>query len=234
MANTETVQPATALRSAPSRPEWLLIGANLGLGALLWGDELSDYQVAGTIPSLIFPFLVGLVALLALPWFRHLAPLPRRLGRLACLPSLLGSATYVLLALVALIPPFTLGAMFFVGEVAAERTIQEVPSPDGSRIATVILHPVGAYGRGWGRVIIRVHHAVFPLVEREIHHVSATRTARGDPMEYIQWKDDDTIWISETDEEIKIGVVESRPPTVMFMIYLIAGIVRFVATGGKG
>jgi hypothetical protein len=212
---------------------WFLIGENVLFGAMLWATELTDVQVAGTLPSLLFPFLIGLIALVSLD-LRSPGAARTWLLRLACFPSLLGAASHALLAMLVLVPPFTLGGMFWVAEVAGQKNIQSVASPNGSLVATVVLQPVGAYGRGWGHVFVNVHHVALPMVEREVFYLPVTRTARGDPMEYVSWDDDNTLRISETGETVDVHTLRWRRPTIILIVGLVAGIVQFLATAGHG
>jgi hypothetical protein len=95
-----------------------LVGLNLALGFALWVGECTDYQLAGTIPSLLFRPGVALVALLSLWSVRRWARFPRRLVRLSCLPSLVGGGTFLLSVLLFLVPPFTLGGLYDVAHSA--------------------------------------------------------------------------------------------------------------------
>lgn len=196
-----------------------VVGVSLILGFVLWFGYFTDYSLAGTIPDLLFPPLVGFIAIKAI------GHTPSRL-----LKHLLGLHVFAgfipfFVILIALTPPFLLGTLFTASEIAEETRIQREISPDGLRIADVYFRPVGPYASGNGRVYIRVKYRLFPLVERDVFAHSGSH-ADEDTTEYVSWKDSDTLYVRETFQDIKLGFVEGRIPG---FIYVVVTVVRFFA-----
>ncbi len=204
-----------------------LVALNLLAGLFLWFLYATDFSLNGTIPDLLFPVLVLIFAFVSLfITFKKTIPWWRILVFLAHLPSILGGGLFFLTTCLLFVPPFTLGTMFQVSEIAGETLIQRATSPDGSRAALVYFRPVGAYTSGSGRVFIRVRRTLIPFLERDIYYVSSSH-AHKYTSDYLQWQDNDTIYIPETDEEIPVGIIKPEIPEVIIIPY---GIFRFFAT----
>ncbi len=174
-----------------ARPTWVraVIVVNLTAGVLLWFFYVTDYSWAGTIPDVLFAPIVGLVAWLSwLVLHRSGASKNGRPYLRALLPSLVGGGLPLLLAVVMWIPPFTLGAFFYVDEVINEQVLQREVSPDGHMIATVTFRGVGAYGSGNGRVSVQVSRRGLPLLERQVYYEGRSYTDR-DTHTYLKWND---------------------------------------------
>lgn len=196
------------------------LAANLHLGAAMWFFYFTDYSWAGRVLDLVFPPAVALLGIssLAVAWSAS-----SRLGRLgatlSCLPSLIGGGLYctalALLAFLSLLNPGVLMGLFFhLHEISGEKLIQETVSPDGSRVAQVYFRGVGAYSAGNGRITVRVKHRLIPLVERDVYYVPVTYEAGEGATHYLSWTDNDTLFIPETQEEVRIGTVAVQFPTV--------------------
>jgi hypothetical protein len=198
----------------PSNSRWkALIAINLVLGFLLWAIYLTDYSLAGNVADIVFPVGVcgaGLVSL----GFSGIAPtrVSRLVTGLTCLPSIIGGGLAIIVGVLLFIPPFTLGGMFLVLETATEQLVQEVESPDRSRVAQVYFRAVGAYSAGEGRVFVRVRYSQFPLVERDVYYVSPSYS---DGTDYVSWLDNDTLYIREVDETVTLGIVRPTIPAVI-------------------
>lgn len=66
------------------------------------------------------------------------------------------------------VPPFTLGGLFAFDELAGEKQIQQIESPDGRLTADVYFRGVGAYSGGNGRVDVRIRDRFVPFLERDV------------------------------------------------------------------
>jgi hypothetical protein len=200
----------------------VLAVANLFLGLFLWFLFSTDYSLIGTIPDILFPPLVGIVALVSVGIIKTSKKWQGLLIKLAHLPSAIGGGLYILTALVMLIPPFTLGAMFAVSEIADERQIQRATSPDGTQIAYVYFRGVGAYSGGNGRIFVRVRRSALSFLERDIFYLRVSNASE-DSTNYLEWHGNDTIYIPEINDEISVGVIEVEIPQVVALPY---GIIR--------
>jgi len=192
-----------------------IIGVNLALGFLLWLDYLTDYSLAGTIPDILFPPIVAIVGFISLLVSKDAPSRTKRLlSRLSCLPSLIGGGLYVTVAILLFIPPFTLGTMFTITEIAGENLIQQAVSPNGSRVAEVYFRGVGAYSGGNGRIYVRVKYLLFPFVERDVYYLRVSY-ADENTADYLSWRDNDTLYIPEKQQEVKVGTVRTEIPAVL-------------------
>jgi hypothetical protein len=207
--------PATVPQTARWQHRWrFLVAMNLCLGVPLWFFYFTDYSWAGIIPDITFPPVVAAISLVSLLVTRK-SPTSsqRRVARWACLPSLIGGCSYMLMAVLLVMPPFTLGALFTIDEMSHERLIQEAVSPDGSRVAHVYFRGVGAYASGNGRIYVRVKHRLLPILERDVYHLHSSH-ADEDTADYLSWRDSDTLYIPETQEQVRIGTITFRVPPV--------------------
>ncbi len=188
---------------------------NLFLGLMLWFFFSTDYSFFGIIIDLLFPPATAIFALISYRYIRRNCKLKRpRLVRLPFLPSIIGGGYYVLVGVLMFIPPFTLAALFTISEIGSETEIQRAISPDTSRTAHVLFRATGSYTGGLGRTYVRVRHKYLPLLERDIYHVSRSN-ASGDTANYIEWRDNDTIYIPETAQEISVGRINTEVPPIL-------------------
>jgi hypothetical protein len=207
--------PATVSQIAPRQQRWrILLAMNLGAGVLLWFFYSTDFSWTGTIPDIAFPPLVAVMSLVSLLISKK-APSRRlrRATRLACLPSLIGGWLYILVAVLLIMPPFTLGALFMIDEISHEKLIQEAVSPDGSLVAQVYFRGVGAYASGNGRIYVRVKHRLLPVVEKDVFTLHGSH-ADENTADYLSWADGDTLYIPETQENVAVGTITWRIPNV--------------------
>ena len=206
---------ATSNQELPSRKWKVVIGVNLALGLILWFGYFTDYSLAGTWPDLLSPPIVGLVGFFS---WRSAKNVPseamRRLHKLSSLPSIIGACLPVLLTVIMVIPPFTLGFLFALSEMGGETRIQRAISPDGSRIAEVYFRPVGAYSGGNGRIQVRVRHRWFPLVERDVYYLGRSY-ADEDTNDYLYWVDSGTLYISEKEQQVELGRIAFAIPSFL-------------------
>jgi hypothetical protein len=199
-----------------------LVVINIILGLFLWFLFFTDYSLAGTIPDILYPPVVGIIALVSLGINIIRNKSQRLLILLSQLPSIVGGGLYILIAFVMLIPPFTLGAFFAFSEITGETQIQRVTSPDGTRSAYVYFRGVGAYSGGNGRIYVRVRHHILPFLERDIFYLSKS-FANEDSTNYLEWRDNSTIYIPEIKREVSVGSIRAEIPQI-FAIPI--GIVR--------
>jgi hypothetical protein len=216
MAIVGRIKKAPPIASQPSSQKWkVILGVNFALGFLLWFGFFTDYSWAGTIPDILFPPIVAVVGFISLLAARNARSKSKRLAsRLSCLPSLIGGGLYVVLAIILIFPPFTLGLLFAIDELANERLIQQDVSPDGSKVAEVYFRPVGAYSGGNGRIYVRVKYRLLPFVERDVYYLRISH-ADENTTNYLSWQGNDTIHISEKQSEIEIGTVKGEIPLVI-------------------
>ena len=189
---------------------WKTVAAINGvLGGMLWFGYLTDYSWSSTLLDLLFPSLVGLVSFISVSVLdARRESIDRSEGVVGCLPyipSLIGGCVLpILLVIVLIIPPFTLGFLFRIGEMSSEVLIQREVSPDNQRIAEVYFRPVGAYGSGNGRIFVRVKLRWFPIVERDVYRLSGS-DADEHTSDYLRWIDNRTLFISETNQTLKVA-----------------------------
>lgn len=209
---------------APNVLVLFYIGVNLLLGSTFWFFETTNYSPAGTLPDFLFALFALFVALAAsilIPFSSHEL---RPLVTLSSVPSLAGIVPYVLFIVIAAIPPFTLGLFFIVGEIADETVIQEAVSPDGWSVAKVYFRGVGAYAGGNGRISVRVVNRWVPFLERDVFYLGRSYADRDDP-DYVKWRDNNTLYISETKEEVHVRLVELELPLTFRVALFILGLV---------
>jgi hypothetical protein len=207
--------PTAVLEIVPRQHRWHILRAlNLSVGVLLWFFYSTDYSWAGTIPDIVFPPLVAVMSSVSL-LIATKAPsrCQRRATRLACLPSLIGGWSYVLVAVLLVMPPFTMGAFFMIDEISHEKLIQEAVSPDGSLVAQVYFRGVGAYASGNGRIYVRVKHRLLPAVEKDVYHLHGSHADENTP-DYLSWIDNGTLYIPESQEEVPVGPITLWIPNV--------------------
>jgi len=201
-----------------------IAGLNLYLGIMLWIGYCTDYSWAGSIADYCFAPGVALVAVASLMWiWKGTTNRARHLCRLACMPSLIGGGMALLLMVVMLCPPFTLGFIFALQEINSEKHIQSAPSPNNSLVANVYFRGVGAYASGRGRTEIRVRHRWLPLLERDLSNVSRSYADDNDS-DYLYWRDNNTLVITgepsmntHIDREFEVGLVHYTIPIIFTM-----------------
>ena len=206
---------AASDQGLPRRKWNVVIGVNFALGLLLWFGYFTDYSVVGTWPDLLLPPVVGLVGLFSWRSAKNVSSeAMRRIHKLSSLPSIIGGCLPVLLAVIMLIPPFTLGFLFALEEIKGETRIHRVVSPDGWRLAEAYFRPVGAYSGGNGRIQVRVRYSLFPLVERDVYHLRRSYASKK-TKHYLYWVDSDTLYISEKEQQLELGRLGFELPSFL-------------------
>ncbi len=115
---------------------------------------------------------------------------------------------HILSALLWVALAFPLGIIFTLAEIKSEKLIQRAVSPDGTRMAEVSFRGGGPYSAGNGRILVRVRHRFFPLVEREVYFLPVSR-AEENTRDYLAWKDDYTLYLREKGHEVRLGLLKS-------------------------
>lgn len=209
--------PTKPLLDRPDRRVRWIIVLNLVLGVLLWIALCSDLELASTLANVLLPPIIGLIGVVSLrALWRHFRTRSSRRERLipllSCVPAIIGGIPYVLLALVAIIPPIVfaviLGGMFALSENVNRSIIQEAQSPDGWKTAEVWFYPVGAYSGGNGRIEVDLRYHYMPFVRREVYYLSDSYRADNSPQEYVSWLDDDTLRLLEEARPLAVGRVK--------------------------
>ncbi|MCP4374084.1 MAG: hypothetical protein GY797_39155 [Deltaproteobacteria bacterium] len=198
---------------------WLIF-VNLILGLFLWLLFSTDYSLIGTIPDILFPPLVAIIAVVSLALINIHGRFQKFLVMLAHLPSIIGGCLYILIAFIMLIPPFTLGTMFMMSEITEEIQIQEAISPNSTKVANVYFRGVGAYSGGNGRIYVRIKYRNVPFLERDVFHLGRS-LASEESINYVKWIDDDTLYVTEVDNEVAVGAIGGEIPQVIALPYMI-------------
>ncbi len=207
----------SSLSADPPRISKFLLSVNLLLGGILWFGFLTDYAWANTFLNVAYPFMVGLLAFVTLVRYRPYSFWPSHL--LCLLPSAIGSACHVLAVLIFVL--LALPAMFWLSEVGASFSLQEVRSPGGGKTVIAQFYPVGAYARGNGHVEVFLNYDGLPFVRRHIYSVPVSY-ADAETRDYLRWEDDETVYVTETGETITPGWVATRKPFfVLFILRLV-------------
>lgn len=187
---------------------------NIYLGFLLWFFYCTDYSLPGTTTDIAFPFIVAVAGIIAIATVAGLPHDRKRLARLACIPSLVGGLSYMLMCGLLFLPPFTLGALFLVDSIGSETLTQQVASPNGLYVAEVYTRPGGYSGAYNKPLLVRVKSPILPVVERDIYGTS-THDGHAQANNYVSWEDNDTLRISETGETISLGLIKPEVPQVI-------------------
>jgi hypothetical protein len=194
---------------------------NLFLGLILWFIHLTDFSWTGVWPDCLFTLFVGLLGFLSLRTTRNA---PNRCLKYVqgffCLPTILGCSLPVLATIILIFPPFTLGFMFMVDEMQGEVQIQSEISPDQSRVAEVYFTGVGAYSGGNGRILVRLKYHRFPWVERAIYRASKSYVD-GNTRDYLYWVDDNTFFITETQQLVNVNRIDCELPWFLAILLLL-------------
>jgi hypothetical protein len=209
--NQDTPLSPSPNRSRPNtrKPSQWLSAVVLVLGALLWFLNVTNYSLVGSWSDLVFPVAVGLLAFIA-----FVKAWPRTTGRgrllvsVAHLPALLGGGLFVLSTLLLFVPPFTLGGLFAFDELAREKQIQQIESPDRRLTADVYFRGVGAYSGGNGRVDVRIRDPFVPFLERDVYYFGRS-LANETSSDYVSWLDNRTLRISETGETVDVRGIKT-------------------------
>jgi hypothetical protein len=225
------------MEAEPSQPRsvrwpYLLIGVNLPLGLVLWLGLISDLSWTSDLVNTLFPPLVGLLAFVSWPLWRYLRPGGGKRAwlwqGLVLAPSLAGGLPYVILGIVALIPPILfvtmMSGMFMLGEQINAVVIQEAPSPAGDKTAVVTFYGVGAYGGGNGHISVDIRYPYLPFVRRDVYYLDDSYEADGEPQAYVTWLDERTLHMSEEDVSVDVGSIHWQVPGFIQL----AGAIAFV------
>lgn len=102
-----------------------------------------------------------------------------------------------------LVPPFTLGGIFAITELANTKVVQKEKSPNGMKYIIVYETTVGAYTSGHGRLSIKLVSKYFPIIEKNIFYLKESHPFKTSP-EFIEWVDDKSIKIKENSKIIDI------------------------------
>ena len=191
------------------RRDRVYVGLAVGLGCLFWLTQFTDYSLPGTWPDLLLPPVLMIVGLRAW-WVSRPSP-ARWLRRLAIVPALFGGCLTTSLEILAFVPPFTLGVLFFLSETAGEEQIQEAISPDGTRVAHVYYYGAGSsIATTYKRIAVRVSYRWFPLLERDVW---SDRTVTPD-RDYVAWQGNDSLYITKYNATIPLGLAQIHWPPV--------------------
>jgi len=192
------------------RPIYLLI--NFVLGLVLWFGLCSDYSWDNVWVNVLFPPIVGLIGLASL--FHNKQSLTRQQERvqcLLCLPSIIGGIPYVLWMILAIIPPFVFGPMLWIHQQSSATRIQQVESPSGSQIAEVYYLPDVVLSEVPGRIEVHLKYKWLPFVKRDIFDLCLTEVDKN-TQNYLSWVDNETLYIKETEQELKLHWMEWEVP----------------------
>jgi hypothetical protein len=77
---------------------------------------------------------------------------------------------------------------------------------------------VGAYSGGNGRIFVRTRCSIFPFIERDLFSLSHS-DASEDSTNYVEWRGNNTLYISETGKEIPVGGIKAEVPVVVVIPY---------------
>lgn len=197
---------------------------NVVLGVSLWLDYFTNYSIVGKYSEFLFPLLAGIIGFVSYKFLVKRNPDNRGklLYKLTSAPSVIGG----LLSLILIIPPMCLFSFAILNNNSQEIIIQQEISPNNFQVATVYHGYVGFVG-GDDKYSIRVHPRWFPLIEKEVYYELLTSPSwcRNDSGKCIFWVDDNTIYISETRQEIKTDKVEFAMPIWLLVIFLVISLV---------
>lgn len=203
-----------------------VLAVNLVLGAFLWFLDSTDFSLRGSIPDIVFPpfvFIVAITTMMIVPDTQW-----KRVSKLFCLPSLIGAGVHVLFGIIMIIPPFTLAFLFGIDEIMSEVRIQQISSPNNKQVAEVYFRPVGAYSGGNGRIYVQVTDKFLPFLEREILYLRVSH-ADENTENYLKWTDNNTLYISEINEKIPVGTAKFEIP---YAVAVPLNIVQFLIAIG--
>jgi hypothetical protein len=192
---------------------WLIL--NLSAGGLLWFGLFTDFSWDNVWANVWFPPATAFIASITLlSGRRRLSGRQRRLQSLSCLPSIIAGSPYAILIVLAVVPPFLLATLFWCGEQSGATIIQRLDSPDGLRTAEVRFRPVGAYSGGSGRIEIYLRYKWLPFVKRDLAYIRVSH-ADENTRDYVQWLDDETIFVPECDARLQVRQIRWDIPAVI-------------------
>jgi len=184
---------------------------NVVLGIFLWLDYFTNYSIVGKYSEFLFPPIVGLIGFASYKFLLKSNPDNREklLYKLTSAPSVIGG----FLSLIIIVPPMCLFSFSILNGNSQEIKIQQKISPNNLQVATVYHGSVGLVD-GNDKYSIRVRPRWFPLIEKEVYYklLASPSWCRNDPGNCIRWVDDNTIYVSETQQEIKTDKVEFSTP----------------------
>lgn len=193
----------------------VILGSNLALGLVLWVGMWTDFAWSSFWANVIYPLVVGALGCLCCYWgSAGLSLRAYTLRTYACLLSIVGGVLYALAIGILLVPPFTLGTLFMIAEESEAVTIQVIRSPSGWKTAEVVFKPVGAYSSGNGRISVRVRYAGLPFIHREVYSLGKSYADKN-TRDYAVWKDDNTLFMSEMEDTVKVGWVKGELPLLI-------------------
>jgi hypothetical protein len=183
---------------------------NVLIGITVWFGLLTDYSLLGTIGDILFPIIAMMLTIKINKVYESPNNKKRRLARILSYPTIaVGILQGIIMGLM-ILPPLLLATLFWGSELASQTLIQESHSPTGSRVAYVYFRPTGAYAGGSGRVFVRLRYTNFPIIERDIYELRTSHYSTEDPSDFLEWQDDDTLRIFETEDIVHIGYVKGR------------------------
>ena len=213
------------METDPTQPRsvywpYLLMGVNVLLGLVLWLGLISDLAWASSAANYLFPPFVALLALISWRILRRRRPGGGKRAwlwqGLGFAPSLVGGLPYIVLMVVAFVPPILfvtmMGGMFALGEHLNAVVIQEAQAPDGNKSAVVIFSPVGAYGGGNGHISVELKYRYLPWVRRHVYYLDDSYEANDEPQAYVAWLDERTLHMSEEDVSVDVGQIQWQLP----------------------
>jgi len=203
---------------------------NFILGLILWFGFCSDYSWDNAAANVLFPPIVGLLGLASLFQYRkRLIRQQKSVHSLLYLPSVIGGIPYLLLGIVLMVPPFVFGPLLWIQQQSSAMRIQQVESPNGTQIAEVYYLPVGPLPELNGGIEVHLKYKWLPFVKRDIFAGPAP-DANESTHDYLSWVDNETLYIKERDEELKLDWVEWEVPAFMHVsIQLIRLLLRWSA-----
>ena len=188
---------------------------------LLWIGLFTDYSWNNVWANIGFAPTVGLVGLVT--WLytgkNSHGVTPEewlKIRKWTCFPAMIGGLPYIVLTIILFFPPFTLGTLFWIDEQRSAIQIQQEVSPDGSRVAEVYLLPVGSYSGGNGRIEVHLKYRWLPFIKRDIYYRRVSQ-AKETSTEYLRWRDNDTLYIQEGDNELQLGFVKFDLPAILLI-----------------
>ncbi len=190
---------------------------NVLLGIFLWLDYFTNYSIVGRHSEFLFPPIAGIMGFISYKFLVKGNPdnQEKLLYKLLSAPSVIGG----FLSLIMIIPPMCLFSYAILSGNSQEIKIQQEISPNNLQVATVYHGYVGLVD-GNDKYSIRVRPRWFPLIEKEVYYelLASPSWCRNDPGKCIHWVDDNTIYVSETRQEIKTDKVEFALPIWLAVI----------------